>query len=216
MYTDKDLQENILAELNWDPSLQAGQIGVAVVSGIATLSGSVETFGEKSAAEAAARRVKGVLAVAEEIDVKLPFDARRGDSDIAKAASERIAWDAKLPKDKVVITVEQGHIVLSGEVEWNYQREAAEDDISGLYGVVSLTNAIHLKHRVNTETLSDDITHALHRSWFFDPVTFKVTADGGRIRLSGKVATWHDRGVAAATAWGAPGVTSVENHLTVG
>jgi len=215
MSKDSNLQQAVTAELGWEPSIVASHIGVTAQDGVVTLSGHVDSFVQKHAAEDAARRVKGVRAVAEEIEVRLAFDARRGDDDIAAAAVDRLAWDMSVPKDAIKVEVEDGWVTLTGTVEWHYQKVAAVNAIRPLMGVIGVSNQVALRPRVSTSTISDDITHALHRSWFFDPDTVKVTASGGDITLTGFVSSWHDRQVAAETAWAAPGATSVVNELTV-
>jgi osmotically-inducible protein OsmY len=215
MSQDSQLQEAILAELRWEPSVVAGHIGVSARSGVVTLTGHVESYMEKLAAEVATRRVKGVKAVAEELEVKLPYDMRRDDTDIASASVERLAWDVAVPKDRIAVQVEKGWVTLTGEVDWHFQKDAAAADVHHLLGVVGVSNQIGIKPLIDTSNISDDIMHALHRSWFFDPKTVTVTADGGRIRLTGTVQSWHDRRVAAETAWAAPGATAVENELTI-
>jgi osmotically-inducible protein OsmY len=215
MSHDSQLQQAVLAELSWEPSVVAAHIGVAANSGVVTLTGHVDNYAQKHAAEMAAGRVKGVKAVAEELEVRLPFDMKRGDDDIAAAAINRLVWDVSVPRDTVKVRAENGWITLTGEVAWHYQKDAAEQDVHHLMGVIGVSNQITIKPQVNTVNISDDITHALHRSWFFDPKTITVSAQGGNIRLSGSVHTWHDRQVAAETAWAAPGATSVENDIAV-
>ncbi len=215
MSDDHHLQQAVMDELNWEPSVNAAHIGVVANAGVVTLTGHVASFAEKYDAEVTARRVKGVKAVAVEIEVKLPFEATRGDDEIAAAAVARLSWDVSVPRDAVKISVDQGWLTLTGEVDSHYQREAAEQDVHRLFGVVGVSNQITIKPRVNTRNLSDDIMHALHRSWFFDPKTINVSADGGKIRLTGTAPSLHDRQVAAATAWTAPGVTDVENDIAV-
>jgi osmotically-inducible protein OsmY len=211
---DTELQEAVLAELAWEPSVSAAHIGVTARDGVVMLSGHVQRFAEKQAAEAAVRRVKGVKAVAEELVVKLPDDTRRGDDDIAQAAIARLAWNSTLPSDAIKITVQNGWITLTGEVGWGFEHDAAAQDVRRLWGVVGVTNNIRVKSRVNTFNLSSDITRALHRSWL-DPKGVKVTADGGRVTLTGYVDSWNDRALAGSTAWAAPGATDVENHLII-
>jgi osmotically-inducible protein OsmY len=215
MSHDGHLQQAVLKELSWEPSLVAAHIGVAADHGVVTLTGHVESFAEKQAAEIAARRVRGVKAVVEEIAVRLPVGVGRGDAEIAAAAVERLAWDVAVPPDAVQVKVEQGWITLTGAVDWFYQRDAAEQDVRRLFGVVGLSNQIAIKPKVDVANISDDIMHALHRSWFFDPHTITVTADGGRVRLTGSVHSPHDRQVAAATAWAAPGVIDVVNEIAI-
>jgi osmotically-inducible protein OsmY len=215
MSSDSELQQAVLAELSWEPSVVAAHIGVMANAGVVTLTGHVESFVQKHAAEAATRRVKGVKAVAEELEVYLPFDNRRDEADLAAAAIERLAWDVSVPRDSVAVNVESGWITLSGQVGWHYQKDAAERDVRQLVGVLGLTSQIAITPSVNTSSISDDIMHALHRSWFFDPQTITVSARGGNVRLSGTVQSWRDRQIAAETAWAAPGTTSVENDIAV-
>jgi osmotically-inducible protein OsmY len=215
MSKDNQLQQAVLAELNWEPSLSADHIGVMAHDGIVTLNGHVTTFGEKHAAEAAAARVKGVKAVAEKIEVRLPFDSKRDDDEIAAAAVNRLAWDSFVPRDAVKVLVENGWVTLTGEVAWRYQKQAAEQNVRRLLGVTGVSNQIGIKLRVNAANLNDDIMHALHRSVFFDPKTISVSAEGGDIRLTGTVHSLHERQVAAATAWSAPGACTVENDIRI-
>jgi osmotically-inducible protein OsmY len=215
MSDDRNLQLAVLAELDWEPSITAAHIGVAANAGVITLTGQVESYLQKYAAEAAARRVKGVLAVAEELDVQIPFERKRDDSDVAAAIVERLAWDVSVPHNAIEVGVEAGWVTLTGIVDWNYQRVAAEQDVSRLEGVVGVSNQVALKARVNTANISNDISCALHRSYFPDPDAITVTAEGGKVRLTGNVHSWHAREVAADTAWGAPGAIDVENLLAV-
>ena len=215
MSQDSQLQQAVLAEFNWEPSVTAGHIGVSANAGVVTLSGHVDSYAKKHAAEAAARRVKGVRAVAEEIEVRLPFESKRTDEEIAAAAIERLTWNVSVPRDSVQVKVENGWVTLTGQVDWWFQKQAAEHDIRPLHGVLGVSNQATVKPRVNTATLSEDITHALHRSWFFDPEAVHVRADGGKVVLSGSVHSIHERQVAAQTAWSAPGATMVENDITV-
>jgi osmotically-inducible protein OsmY len=143
------------------------------------LTGTVASYGEKHAAEMAAGRVKGVKAIAEEIDVKLPFEIKRSDTDIATAAINRLAWDTTTPGDAIKVKVEKGWVTLTGEVEWHFQKEAAEREVRHLTGVVGLSNQITIKARVDTAHLQDDIQHALHRSVFFQPERVHVSASDG-------------------------------------
>jgi osmotically-inducible protein OsmY len=215
MSQDKELQQSVLAELGWEPSVTAGHIGVTANAGVITLSGHVDSYAKKRAAETAAYRVKGVKAVAEEIEVRLPFDAKRSDEEIAAAAIERLSWNVSVPKDRMKIKVEKGRVTLSGEVDWWYQKEAAEHDIRPLHGVISVSNQATIKPRVNVANLSDDIAHAMKRSWFFDADKVHVRADAGKVVLSGTADSDHERKLAAETAWSAPGVTAVENDIVV-
>ena len=215
MSLDSQLQQAVTAEFKWEPSVDSAHIGVAAEDGVVTLTGHVDSFARKLAAGAAARRVKGVKGIAEEIEVRLPSHMKRGDDEIAAAAIERLNWNVAIPVGSVKVEVEKGWVTLTGQLDWNYQREAVAGDVRWLYGVVGVSNNTTIKPRVNTANLSDDITHALHRSWFFDPDNIKVSASGGKVKLTGSVDTFHDRAVAAETAWAAPGAISVENDIVV-
>jgi osmotically-inducible protein OsmY len=219
MSDDIALRDAVLAELDWEPTVAADHIGVTAEAGVVTLSGHVDTYAEKHAAEAAATRVKGVRAVAEELKVRLPFEHERSDTEIAEAVLNRLAWNSRIPGDRVTVKVQQGWVTLGGDVAAHYQRQAAEDEVRPLMGVLGVSNDIaikpDIKRTVDVQDLSDDITHALHRSWFFDPKLIRVTADGGTILLTGCVHFARDRQIAAATAWAAPGVTDVRNEITV-
>jgi osmotically-inducible protein OsmY len=214
MTADRDLQKSVLEELSWEPSITAAHIGVSAKDGVIALTGHVENYMEKFAAEQAAGRVKGVKAVAEEIEVRLPIDTNRSDEEIAAAALNRLAWSVSVPRDAVKVRVEKGWVTLTGEVAWHYQKEAAEHDVRSLFGVVGVSNQITIKAQVDAVHVQDEVMQALHRSWLFDPA-ISVSATGGRVKLSGTVRTPHDRRIAGATAWAAPGVTVVENDILV-
>ena len=215
MSRDDQLQRAVLAELNWQPSITAAHIGVTADNGTVTLTGHVHSYGQKHAAEMATGRVKGVKAIAEEIEVRLPFGVKRDDADIAAAAVSRLAWDASTPRDAIKVQVEKGWVTLTGQVEWHFQKDTAEREIRNLMGVLGVSNQITIKPQVDTAHLQDDIQLALHRSIFFQPDKVHVTANDGRVKLTGTVASWQERQTAASTAWAAHGATSVENDLVV-
>jgi len=212
--TDAGLKASVLTELAWEPSVTAAHIGVTARDGVITLSGHVQRFAEKQAAQSAALRLKGVKAVADEIEVKLPFDAKRSDDEIARVAIDRLSWDSTLPRDAVKVTVRNGWVTLTGEVGWHFEQDAAAQDVRRLWGVVGVNNQITLKPRVNTYNLTNDISSVLHRSWF-EAGGIKVSADGGKVTLTGHVKSWSERDLAGSTAWAAPGATDVENHLII-
>jgi len=215
MSQDSDLQLAVLAELNWQPSIVAAHVGVTAQHGVVSLSGRVDSFVQKHEAEDAARRVRGVLAVANELEVQLAFEHLRSDDEIATAALDRLAWDVSVPRLAIHLTVEKGWITMTGTVDWQFQRQSAETALHTLVGVVGISNQVVINPHVNTSNISDNIMHALHRSWFFDPQTIRVHATKGDIRLTGTVTSWHDRALAAETAWAAPGASSVTNDITV-
>jgi osmotically-inducible protein OsmY len=215
MSKDSELQQAILAEFEWEPSVTSGHIGVTANAGVVTLSGHVDSYASKLAAETAARKVKGVKAVAEEIEVRLPFEATRTDDEIAAAAIGRLAWNVSIPRDSITVKVEKGWVTLTGQVDHWYQKDAAEQDISPLMGVVGVSNQATILPRVNASNLRQDIALALHRSWFSEPDQIHVTAEGGHVWLTGRVHSVHERLVAGTTAWSSPGATMVENELSV-
>jgi osmotically-inducible protein OsmY len=215
MSQDNALQQAVLAALRYEPSVTAAHIGVTAEDGVITLTGHVSTYAQKHAAETVALGVRGVAAVAEELEVLLPYEGKRADDEIAAAARNRLAWDSSLPADAVKITVEGGWVTLTGEVDWRYQKDIAQEDIRRLHGIIGVSNHIDIKQKVNASDVSDEITHALHRSWFFDPNTIEVKVDGGKVRLTGAARSPHDRRVAAATAWNIAGVQDVENDIVI-
>jgi osmotically-inducible protein OsmY len=214
MFDDKQLKQTVLDELKWEPSVNAAHIGVTAKDGVVTLMGHVENYLQKYAAEKATRRVKDVKAVAEELEVRLPFSVKHGDEEIATEAVNRIKWDSAVPRDAIKVKVEKGWITLTGEVDWHYQQQAAADVVRGLWGVIGVSNEITIKPKPNTSKIRDDIVLALNRSWF-DPATINVTADSGKVKLTGKVHSWYEREEADSTAWAAPGTTSVENDIAI-
>ena len=214
MSNDTQLKQAVLDELAWEPSVNAAHIGVTAKDGVITLMGHVDAYSEKAAAEVATGRVKGVKAIAEEIEVKLPSLSKRSDGDIAAAAINRLSWDSSIPKDAVKIKIQDGWITLSGQVEWFYQKDAAATEIRRLMGVTGVSNQITVKTRPNVGDISEGIRHALHRSWYDDD-NVKVTAKDGKVELTGTVHGWADRQMAGMTAWAAPGTTSVQNNIAV-
>lgn len=215
MITDERLTQDVAAELGWDPSVTATDLAVTAKDGIVTLTGRVTSFAQKHAAEAAARRVNGVKAIAEEIAVDLPFEHRRTDEDIAAAVLNRLDWDAAILPDTITAQVQDGWVSLDGAVDWNFQKDAAAIDVRSLLGVVGLSNRITIKPRANAHDIAQDIKVALGRSWFFDPKRVGVDVEGDRVRLTGSVHTEHERRLAAVTAWSSPGVGIVENDLAI-
>ncbi|OYU77461.1 MAG: ornithine aminotransferase [Alphaproteobacteria bacterium PA3] len=214
MSDDKHLKQAVLDELKWEPSVNAAHIGVTTKDGIVTLMGSVETYAEKHAAETATLRVKDVKAVAEEIEVKLPFTVKHGDAEIAAAAVERLAWNVSVPEDAVKVAVTKGWITLTGNVHWHYQHMAAADAVRTLWGVTGVSNQIAITPQANAGNIKSDIMGALNRSWF-TPENIDVATTDGKVTLTGTVEYWDERELAATTAWAAPGVTSVKNDIRV-
>lgn len=212
---DVDIQQDVLAELKWEAQLQPNEIGVTVKDGVVTLTGYVDSYLKKWAAEDAAHRVRGVTAVANDIEVRLPSTSERTDADIAAAAVRALEWDAFLDVDNIQVTVSKGWVTLQGEVEWQYQKEDAERVVRRLTGVKGVTNAITVKPKLSAHELKEKIEDALVRNAQIDAEHIRVETQGSKVILKGTVHSWAEREAAARAAWSAPGVTSVENQITV-
>jgi osmotically-inducible protein OsmY len=213
--TDAQIHSDVLAELKWEPRVQPNEIGVAVKNGVATLTGRVDSYTKRWAAEEAAHRVRGVKAVANDIEVRLSSDARRTDSDIAAAAVRALEGDAFVSVDKLDITVSKGWVTLRGEVEWQYQKQDAEQVIRRLAGVTGVTDLLTVKPRVAASELKQKIEEALLRSAEADAKRITVDVDGDAVILKGTVRSWAERQAAEREAWSAPGVASVDNRITI-
>jgi osmotically-inducible protein OsmY len=215
MSHDTSLQHRVTAELIWDPAVTSSEIGVTAKDGIVSLSGQVGNYDEKLAAESAARRVRGVKAIVQEIEVKVPFSFKRSDVDIATTAVARLAWNVAVPPDRVSVKVSKGLITLTGEVDHHFQSEAAERELRHLSGAVGVNNLIAVRPQVDVSDVSANISEALDRSWLFDPSNVTVTADGGTVHLGGTVRTMQERREAVGAACASPGTTAVENRISV-
>ena len=210
------LRQHILDELEFEPSVNAAHIGVAVDRGVVTLTGHVSSYTEKLAAVKAARRVKGVRAIAEEIEVRFPNGKKTADDEIAKRTADILEWDALVPKGSIQITVHDGWVTLAGNVDWYFQKIAAEDDVRKLSGVRGVTNNIAIVPRVRGEDVKRKIEDALKRNGQIEAEAIQVTVRGGnKIILEGKVHNWDERYAIETAAWSAPGVKSVEDRLVM-
>jgi osmotically-inducible protein OsmY len=213
--TDAQIQSDVLAELRWEPRVQPNEIGVAVKNGVVTLTGWVDSYTKRWAAEEAAHRVRGVKAVANDIEVRLSSDEKRTDADLAEAVVRALEWDAFVSVADLDVTVEKGWVTLKGQVEWQYQRQDAERVVRRLTGVTGVTNLITVKPRVTASELKDKIEKALIRSVETDAKRITVDVDGDSVILKGTVKSWAERKEAERAAWAAPGVASVDNRITI-
>ena len=215
MKTDTQLQQDVIAELKWEPSVNAAQIGVEVKNGIVTLAGHVSSYAEKLGAERAAQRVSGVKALAIEMDVKLSGSSKRTDADIAGSVDNVLHWTASLPKDGVKVMVENGWVTLSGEVGWDYQRRDAARGVRHLTGVTGVSDNIAIKPNVSLSAVKSDIEAALKRRAKADAQRISVEIRGADVTLTGTVHSWSEREAATHSAWGTPGVRNVVDNMTI-
>ena len=219
MKTDSDLQRDVVAELAYEPSIKAQDIGVTVLQGVVTLTGHVPTYSEKVAAERAVKRVVGVRAVVEELVVNLFGNHQRNDGDVAQAAVTALDSNVSVPQDVVKTMVENGWITLTGHVDWNYQREAAHDAVRHLTGVKGVTNLMEVNPlpltSVSTVDVRSKIVVALKRSMLKDVGSITVESHEGKVTLHGKVQSWQEHDDAGRAAWSSPGVSLVENEIEV-
>jgi osmotically-inducible protein OsmY len=215
MSNDLALRTDIEAELEFEPSLTAAGIGVAVKDGVATLTGHVPSYFEKLAAERATGRVKGVRAVAEELEVRLPFDVKHDDEEIARRASNILEWGTFPSVKADHVKVDKGWVTLSGEVDWQYQKESAADAVRRLAGVSGVSNLITIRPHVTAGDVQDRISKAYRRNAELESAGIKVSVDGGKVSLSGKVHAWNDRRTAENAAWAVSSVTQVIDNLVV-
>ncbi len=215
MKDDASIQNNVISALKWEPSINAAEIGVSVKDGIVTLNGYVSNFTEKLAAENVASRVVGVKGIAQELKVRLPQSFERNDADIAEAAVNALEWNTLVPEDRIKVEVQDGMVVLSGEVDWEYQRAAARDAVCCLMGVKGLTNEISINPSVSPKDVKAKIQGAFQRHSTLDAKHIVVESLGSKVILSGTVHSWTEKQEAASAAWAAPGVSDVENNLVI-
>lgn len=215
MKTDSQLQLDVMEELEWEPGLNHEQIGVSVDKGVVSLSGTVGSYAEKLLAENTARRVKGVRAIAEELDVRYDWQPKTSDSEIARRISDLLDWDPLVPADRVQVTVEDGIAKLKGKVDWHYQKDLAFKDASKISGVVRIDNWIEVAPAVSARDVRERIEHAFERQADLDAEKILVRAEGGKVTLSGSVSSWTKRELAERAAWAAPGVEKVEDKTVI-
>ena len=212
-HTDEEIRDDVLAELKWDPQVQASEIGVAVKDSVVTLTGWVDSYLKKWRAEEDTERVAGVKAVANDIEVKLATE--QTDADIAAAAVRALEWDANTPAGKISVVVSKGWVTLKGEVEWQFQRQEAESVVRRLWGVKGVSNLIAVKPQSTPSELKKKIERALMRSAEVDAKSVTVEVQGSKAILKGKVRSWAEKHEAEQAAWLAPGITSVENKIEI-
>ena len=213
--TDSELKRDVMDELMWEPDINAVEIGVAVKDGVVTLSGYVDSYHEKLAAERAAQGVFGVKAVVQEIKVRLPAPLQRSDEDIAKAAVNALTWNMSVPHDRIKVRVQDGSVTLSGQVDWRYQRNAAEDAVCDLMGVVGVTNQISVKPSLKPTEIKTKIESAFQRNALLDARRVAVQVRGDRVILEGSVRSYVEKREAEQAACSAPGICEVENKIIV-
>lgn len=215
MKSDADLKRDVLAELEWDPAVDAAAIGVEVKYGIATLSGHLDSFAEKLAVERAVQRVAGVKGLSVELTVKVPGSCKRTDAEIAFAANQALKWHSMVPEDCIRLRVEAGWITLTGETDWAYQRNAAEAAVRDLVSVRGVSNQIRIRSKTTSADLKAKIEAALHRAATFDACDIKVEIDGDEVILEGTLHSMNERLLAEGAAWAAPGVSRVVDRIRI-
>ncbi len=215
MKTDGQLQHDVMDELEWDPSVDHADIGVAVNDGVVTLSGYVSNYLEKIAAEKAVRRVSGVKAIAEEIHVRFKSEPKTADHEIAKRILDMFSWNVSIPHEKINVKVEKGWVTLSGMVDAYYQCDEARKAAARVSGVTGVSDLIEVKKLPVTSDIRERIVAAFKRQADLDAAGVTIQTEGNTVRLGGRVKAWHERGVAERAAWAAPGVTKVEDNIVV-
>ena len=215
MKPDLDLQRDVATELRWDPTLHGDEVAVAVRDGVVTLGGTVASYARKYAAMRAAERVRGVRAVADELEVKLPNSHERTDTELAHQVANALRWSSSVPDDRIKARVDRAWVTLEGEVEWEFQRRAAYRAVRDLTGLRGVSNLITLTVKASSFDVSQRIKDALRRQAELDAAKIEVETADGTVTLRGSVHTWAERRQAENAAWGAPGVTRVEDRLLV-
>ena len=215
MKNNEELKKDVQDAIKWEPLLKAAEIGVIAKDGIVTLTGTVDSYMKKSEAEEATRNVAGVKAVVEKIDINFGGWGKTPDTEVAAAVLHAFQWSWEIPRDKIKIKVENGWVTLEGELEWNFQRDAAKTLTSKLISVKGVTNNLTIKSETKGELEQRDIESALGRNWSLNDRDIRVKVMGTTVILSGTVDSWYQKDAAGRIAWSAPGVFTVENNLEV-
>ena len=215
MKNNEELQKDVQNAIKWEPLLNAAEIGVTAKDGVVTLTGTVDGYIKKIEAENAAKNVSGVKAVVEKIEINFGGYGKKNDNEIAKEVLNAYKWNWEVPEDKVKVKVENGWVTLEGQLEWNYQKEAAKKAVNTLDGVMGVTNNITIKSETHDEVEKKDIENALERNWSIDDTEIKVKVSGNTVTLNGTVESFYQKDEAERIAWNAPGVWNVDNELVI-
>jgi osmotically-inducible protein OsmY len=215
MKDNSTLQAEVQNAIKWEPLLEAAEIGVTVKDGVVSLSGSVDSFAKKMEAENAAKKVRGVVALIENIEVRFPNSWSRSNVEIANEAVNALKSNWSVPNDNITVKVEDGWVTLEGELPWNYQREAAKSAINYLSGIKGVTNLIKIKSEITDEIEKKEVEDAFERSWSVNNNDIKVSVLGTTVTLDGTVNSWYQKEEAGRIAWNTPGIMDVKNELTI-
>ncbi|WP_064696288.1 BON domain-containing protein [Rhizobium aegyptiacum] len=213
---DITLRQNIIDELDFEPSIDAANIGISVEEGIVTLTGHVGSYSEKDTAERVVKRIKGVRGIAQEIEVRIFGNHETSDDDIARRAANMLDWNVSVPKGAIQVKVQKGWVTLTGKAEWQYQKNAAADAVRNLAGVVGLSNLIEISPSVSAADVKKRIEDAFKRDAALESQGIRVEVSGGSVTLKGKVHTWSERRAAERAAWSAPGIKTLNDQIAIG
>lgn len=215
MKTDLQIKNDVMEELKWEPILNASQIGVSVKEGVVTLSGTVDSYSKKITAERTAKKIDGVKAIAEDIEVVLPGSSKRNDTDIAETVVNALKWHSAVREHKISVKVESGIVTLEGEVDWEFQKNSAKMMVENLLGVTGIINNIKIKQKANINDIKNKITSAFHRSATIDAEGIEIEIIGTKAILKGNVRSWAEKEDAENAVWSASGIDRVDNRLEI-